>query len=125
MLQKKFQKHLLASILAIGAAGSICLADSPIACNLNALTQVERSRNQQLSKQWQSAVLDRRELDDGYAFHIDASKIALCDLAEWIALEHRCCPFFRFRLEVDEHDVVWMTLTGGRGVKEFVASNAR
>jgi hypothetical protein len=117
-------KLLFATILSVGAPSCVCFADPPLACNLNALTRVERPRHQQLTKLWQSAVMDRRELGDGYSFRIDPSKISIGELAQWIAFEHKCCPFFRFRLEVDEHDSVRMTLSGGEGVKEFIVSNS-
>jgi hypothetical protein len=118
-------KTLLATILSV--ANCVCMAEPPLACNLNAISRGERPRHQQLTKLWQSAVLDRRELDDGYSFHIDRSIVSIDELAQWITLEHKCCPFFRFRLDlnehaVDEHDNVWMTITGVAGIKAFLAA---
>ena len=42
-----------------------------------------------------------------------------------MALEHRCCPFFRFRLDVDESGAVALTLAGGAGVKQFLDAEFR
>jgi hypothetical protein len=51
--------------------------------------------------------------------------VSLAGVAEWIALERRCCPFFRFQLDVEgETGPVWLRLTGA-GVKEFLAQGAR
>ena len=43
------------------------------------------------------------------------------DIAEWIALERKCCPFFRFRLDVKgKDDIVDLSLQGSEGVKKFI-----
>ena len=96
-------------------------AGDALACNLKALTQVERARQQQLGHAWRVAVVDRRESDDGYSFRIDPSKTSMVELAEWVGYEQKCCPFFRFRIETDETRSIWMTLSGRPGVKGFIA----
>ena len=48
---------------------------------------------------------------------------SLVRVAEFIELERRCCPFFRFELEVqDEGGAAWLRLTGRMGVKQFIAA---
>lgn len=115
----------LLKILAAGMAGAALDAASPdaLACNLKALTPVERTRHQELGNRlWRSALLDRRELADGYSFRIDPSKAPLVELAEWVGYEHKCCPFLRFRIELSEDASVWLTLSGRAGVKQFIES---
>jgi len=116
--------NVLKILFLTGLAGSVCQlqASDALACNLKALTQAERARHQQLGHAWHAAVADRREFGDGYAFRIDPSKISIVELAEWIGYEQKCCPFFRFRLDVDEARSVWMTLSGRPGVKQFIAA---
>jgi hypothetical protein len=47
--------------------------------------------------------------------------IALAQLAEWISFERKCCPFFKFEIELEpESGPVWLSLTGRAGVKEFI-----
>ena len=94
-----------------------------LVCKVNALTPTERTRSAALLAELRAAMLERAELDDGYAFRLrdDAS---LAGVAEWIALERRCCPFFRFRLDVDgDAGPVWLRLTGA-GVKDFLADQS-
>ena len=118
------RKNVLKTLLLAASAASIhqVHAAGALTCNLKALTQTERARHQELSRHWQSAVTDRRELPDGYAFRIDPSKTTLVELAEWAGYEHRCCTFFRIRIEVDEAAQVWLTLSGRDGVKQFITS---
>ena len=92
-----------------------------IACDLGALTAQERERRRTLVASFARAVIGRGELSNGFEFQVDPAKVELIAISEWIALEHRCCPFLHFRIEVgpaDTHTVV--ALTGGEGVKEFL-----
>ena len=92
-----------------------------IACDLSALTAQERESRRTLAGAFARAVIGSGELSNGFEFHVDSGKVDLRSIAEWIALEHRCCPFLHFRIEVgpnDAHTVV--ALTGGEGVKEFL-----
>ncbi len=77
--------------LTLLAALAASAADTRFACNLKALTPEQRTRHTKLSHDLLAGVTERRELSDGYAFRIHA---ALSDAGEWIALEHKCCPFF-------------------------------
>ena len=93
----------------------------PIACHIDALDEEEQRRRQDLFTQVQAAIAETRELEDGFAWRIPA-EIALDGRAtELIALERRCCPFFRFSLGFQESDgPIWLTITGPPGVKEFI-----
>jgi hypothetical protein len=44
------------------------------------------------------------------------------EVAEWITLERRCCSFLTFELDWAERDGVVLSLTGGSGVKAFLAT---
>ena len=94
-----------------------------LVCRLDALTEVERARSAALQGELRAAMVERAELDDGWAFRL-RDGVSLPGVAEWIALERRCCPFFRFQLDVDGNDgQVWLRLTGD-GVKEFLAAQS-
>ena len=73
-----------------------------------------------------SAVVSRRELPDGYVFQFNAKRVSLVDVAEWVALERKCCPFFDYEMDVQgERGPVSLALKGGPGVKEFIQQEFR
>ena len=91
-----------------------------LACDLAAIPAEEREAHELLAKQlFFASVPDRQELPDGYAFRFRADQYPL--LAAFIANERLCCPFFQFTLEVTPaQGPLWLRLTGGDGVKEFI-----
>jgi len=92
--------------------------DTPIACDLSALSAAQRERRRKLATKIHSAVGGRRELADGYALRV-AQKASVQELRGWADLESKCCPFLRFSLLVDG-DELWFQITGRAGVKEFL-----
>jgi hypothetical protein len=93
----------------------------PFACNLKAFTAQERAHHRKLSDQLMPAVLAARELNDGYALQVESSKVPLVELAQWVELERKCCPFFDFQLDWHSGDgVLWLSLKGREGVKQFI-----
>jgi hypothetical protein len=114
MIARIFTMTLLAALAASAS-------DTRFACNLKALTPEQRTRHAKLTRDLLAGVWERRELPDGYAFRVHA---ALSDVGEWIALERKCCPFFRFRLEVAGEDE-WLSIQGTEGVKQFIAAEFR
>jgi hypothetical protein len=94
-----------------------------LVCRLDALTRAERARSAALRDELRAAMVERAELPDGWAYRLD-DRASLPEVAEWIVLERRCCPFFRFRLDVEgDRGPVWVRLTGD-GVKEFLAAQS-
>ncbi len=67
------------------------------ACNLKAITAAERPRYKELVRRVRAAMRDRREISDGYAFKLDSKAVTLPEAAEWISMEHLCCPFLSKR----------------------------
>ena len=66
---------------------------------------------------------ERRELDNEYAFRLLSQKISLLEIAEWVKLERRCCPFCNLQIEAEPNDgPIWLRMTGAAGVKEFIRS---
>ena len=93
----------------------------PVACDLNALTSAERARHRSLVGALALAIVGRTELVDGFELCVDPTKLELPLLAEWIALEGRCCPFLHFRIELAPGaGGATVALTGGDGVKDFL-----
>jgi len=97
------------------------MKDEPIACNLFGLTAAERQRQKELQNQIFSGTPTLRELKDGYAVGLPSTKENILAVAEFISLERVCCSFFHFDLEVAKSDQpLWLRITGGNGVKEFL-----
>lgn len=95
----------------------------PIACDLTAMDAHERDRYEAVREQLDAAVQEVRELSNGYAFRYTADAALVIAAAEFVTLERRCCPFFTFVLEVEAGGgPLWLRLTGGEGVKEFLRS---
>ena len=92
----------------------------------DAISASERPRYNELRKMLAASAAGKRELPDGIAVQISTERMALAQLAEWIALERKCCPFFEFKIEVaPESGPVWLSLTGRAGVKEFLSQAFR
>jgi hypothetical protein len=91
----------------------------PIACDMTALSPAERQRYDTLRR----LVLDEVEEVKGTAtafrlrLHRDASP---SDVAEWMALEHRCCPFLTLQLALKHDGTTWIDIGGSAVIKAFV-----
>lgn len=97
-------------------------APPPIACRANALDKRERKRQQELLNAVRSASKEIQELPQGFALRFPADPALFLQLAEWVSLERRCCPFLEFSLEWKQDDSVWVRLTGQPEAKEVVAA---
>ena len=93
----------------------------PIACNL---TPPEfQIRRAELLGTFREALLETRELDDGFAFRFPSGEKWIAGLAQLITFERECCPFLRFELQVEAaNGPVWLEITGPEGTKDFLKS---
>ena len=93
----------------------------PVVCSL---TETElRERRGVLLEKAGRAVLESKELPDGFAYRFPEGDEWLEELTHIIRLERRCCPFLGFRLSVERGGgPIWLELTGPPGTKEFLAS---
>src|SRR4051794_38311838 len=94
--------------------------DIPIACDLTALDPAVRATHMEAAIQLlRGDAAEVTELADGYAFRYSADQYER--VVRFIANERRCCPFFTFVLEVTPgHGPLWLRITGGEGVKDFI-----
>jgi hypothetical protein len=117
----EIRKFLLAAILAASAWTLPAATDPPIACNMKALTSEQRKQLGQLGERVISAITSSRELNDGYAFRVDPAKASLMDVARWLDVWRRCCPFYEFQIDYSAADGnVWLSVKGRPGVKEYL-----
>ena len=91
-----------------------------LVCNLGAFDASERQRYGQSRQAIRAATRETRELADGYRLHLGAASEDFLTAAEWIVLEHRCCPFLNFTLELTDTSDVWLAVTGPDGIKAFL-----
>jgi len=112
---------LLTAVLIASALTLSAETVPPIACNLKALTSQQRKQLDQLGEHVISAITSSRELNDGYAFHVDSAKVSLPEVAEWLNVWRRCCPFYEFQIDFHAADAsIWLAVKGRPGVKEFI-----
>src|SRR5580692_13010443 len=119
-------KALLMTAIVAGFAWTL-LAETvpPIACNLKALTSPQRKQLGQMGEHVISAITASRELNDGYAFRVDPAKASLMDVAQWLELWRRCCPFYEFQIDFHAADAsLWLSVKGRPGVKEYIPVDA-
>src|SRR5262245_35686780 len=114
------------------ASSAVSLADAPLVCNIGALNAAQRERHQKLGRMLRSAVVEKAELENGYVFVLDLGRLpadsagesfCVVEVAEWVDLESRCCPFLSFGVEVEpKGKTVRLRLSGGKGAKTFLES---
>ena len=90
-------------------------------CNVKALTVWQRLRHgvetERLLRVREAVV----ETEEGYKFQFDAETVPVAELAEWVTLESKCCPFFDFHIDLEEEGkLVCLRLTGPEGIKAFI-----
>jgi hypothetical protein len=123
----ELMNKLLVVAAVLLATACICPAQpapTPFACNLKAFTPDQRVRWRQLIERVTSAVTEARELKDGYALRVNTGQSPLIEVAEWVELERRCCPFFDFQMDVHGEDgSLWLSLKGRDGVKNFIRAD--
>ena len=117
--------HLLCGDIVKTLLSGMADADSlppPVACDLRAFDVAQRERYDELVGVLRAAVLERRELPDGYAFVLPSDP-AICTRAmEFAMLERRCCPFWTLRLELaPQGGPLTLSLTGPEGAEELLA----
>jgi hypothetical protein len=87
--------------------------NTPLACDMPALTAEQRGRQRVLGRRLRDDALEVRELDGGYAFAHHPDGDALLAMAEFVANERLCCPFFGFAITVGrDGGPAWLRITG-------------
>lgn len=90
-----------------------------IACSLT--TAELRDRKITLFAQFRSAVLETKEFEEGYAFHLSGNDESICLVAQFILAERECCPFLTFEVTaLPTMGPVILRITGATGTKEFL-----
>jgi hypothetical protein len=124
-----FVSALVTVSLALSLAATPA-APAPLACRLDALSPAQRERHSLLAEKLAAAVTTVGELPDGYEISLDLGRIrdaagqpyCVVEVAEWVDMESRCCPFLDFGIDAaGRGGPVRLRLTGPAGVKDFLA----
>ena len=91
-----------------------------IACNPSAIAPAEREAHAAVSQEIfsKSTILAIKELANGYGFQLPLESAMLLKVAQFVANERLCCPFFTFSMVVDAE--LWLHLTGTDEVKGYI-----
>ena len=90
-------------------------------CNTKALNASERARHKQLTEKLMASRTETVETAKGYEFQYSPAKVSVAEVAEWVAMESKCCPFFDFHIDLEnEGRLVCLRLTGREGIKAFI-----
>ena len=92
-------------------------------CNVKALNPAERLRHKQLTDKLIAGRKEIVETGKGYEFQYSPSHVSLAELADWVVVEGKCCPFFDFHIDLErEGKLLCLRLTGEEGIKSFIRS---
>jgi len=94
-------------------------ATHPIVCDMTALSRAERSRYDGLRRQVLDGVEQVRSTAIGFHLRLRHSASAP-EIAEWLALEHRCCPFLTLQLALKDDGTTWIDIGGSAAIKAFL-----
>jgi hypothetical protein len=104
-----------------GKPWEVNMESAAFCCDIQAMSNSERERYQELRGRLQKAIEETKELESGYAFRLGRAAVSLMEVAEWVDKERKCCPFFDFEIAVErDGGPVWLTLRGREGVKPFM-----
>lgn len=93
----------------------------PVACDLTSADLQERRRT--VLEKLRDAVVEVKELADGYIYSFASEGNRFKELADMIDLERQCCPFLQFRLNVAAGGgPLQLEITGPEGTKDFLLS---
>jgi len=92
-------------------------------CNVKALNIEERKRHEELTRKLLAKRREVIETDKGYEFQYTPEDVSVAEVAEWVAAESKCCPFFDFHIDLEQQGrLVCLRLTGGANIKTFIRS---
>ena len=94
----------------------------PMACNLEAIPASDRPTHLAASEHLLTRLaLETQDLPNGYRFRFAAEHFS--HVAAFVSSERRCCPFYRFALEVPSGGGdLTLHITGPEGAKDMLAA---
>ena len=109
------------STTATSGEKQVATTQSKFYCNIKALTPEQRAHHKQLGDKLNAARKEIVETEKGYEFQYSPANVAIAELADWVAAESKCCPFFDFHIDLErEGKLLCLRMTGEEGVKAFL-----
>lgn len=97
------------------------LEHASIVCDLTAIPADVREQHLAIAPRIFLAAQEICDLPDGYAFRLPNEADMFMTLAHFVENERRCCPFYRFGLEVEPNGgALWLRLTGSEDAKQLL-----
>jgi hypothetical protein len=120
--------YALLALLSLTAGSDVSRAQNrepAMACNRSALTPAARKRHfEELTPALRARRTSSRELADGFEFEFPADPATLQLVNEWVVGELVCCHFFEIAVRLErDGGPLWLRLTGGKGVKDFITAD--
>ena len=98
-----------------------CKPNAPLTCKLMAAELKQRKETVLASLRKQ--MIEKKELDNGYAFKFDGSDKMIDELTDFVKTERHCCDFFAFNLSITgDTSSLWLEITGPKEAKEFITA---
>lgn len=91
----------------------------PIACDMTALSAAERPRYDSLRPRVLKAIDSVQETPTAFRLRLGSSA-SVRHLAEWMEMEHRCCPFLDIDLSMKADGTTWIKIGGSGAIKAFL-----
>ena len=80
-----------------------------------------RERKATIIASLKKSILQKVELQNGFAYRFDGSDAMVDELAAFVKGERTCCDFFQFTLSIrGDKSEASLELTGPEGAKEFI-----
>ena len=79
-----------------------------------------QQRKKTVISELQQQLLETKELENGFAYKFKGTDEMIDQLATFVKTERLCCDFFNYRISVTDNEVIWLELTGPKGVKDFI-----
>lgn len=90
-----------------------------LACKLT--TEALRDRKTSVIASLKKQILQKKELNNGFAYKFSGSDEMIDELVLFIKSERTCCDFFSFLLTINNKDEVWLEIRGSKEVKDFIS----
>ena len=92
-----------------------------LSCNLT--TPELQERKGTIIASLRAQLIDKKELDNGFAFKFPGTDNLLDELTEFVKTERECCDFFDFNISISgDKNEAWLELTGPKGSKDFITT---
>jgi hypothetical protein len=99
----------------------VITTQSKFYCNTKALNPAERARHRALTDKLMASRKEIVETAKGYELDYSTKSVTLGELAEWVGMESKCCPFFDFHIDLEaQGSLLCLRLTGEEGIKAFI-----